>query len=285
MKWMLCFILFCSIGRKENSLKIAEYSCNANSRLGIETKELRLGSKKIGYSIWMNANNTKVNSFAGKGTYSTVNSRFEDWQQGRKVVVCTSAGYADKNYSKGIGLTIDKGVIHNRMVSKDMDALVVTVNKGFEIYDLNQRFRYRAQGATIRLTSSADKSQFLNWASHADAAVFQTHLLAYDNQLKISSAGKRKRAVRKFLVKVTNKKKEQQNVIFYLRYPEYLYDGAKKIFDYLKLEAYQVDAMINLDTGVNDILELNDKFKTCNNKTIKGRTPINQSTNLLIFYK
>jgi len=290
MRWILCFLIFTS-GAFESpiivseSTGISEYTCNANLKLGVETKELRRGNRKIGYSIWMNTNSTKVDILAGKSTYSNVNSRFKSWQKNREIVVCTSGGYANNNYVKGVGLTIDKGAVVNRMIANDMDALVITTNDGLEIYDLNQRFRFNTQGSALRLTNSIDKSQFINWAKNEGASVFQTHLLAYESQLNISSAGNTKRAIRKFLVKITGDDSKEQSVIFYLRYPEYLYEGTKKIFDYLQASGYQVDAMINLDTGVNDILEVNERCEKCNSTTIKGRTPLNQATNLLIFYK
>lgn len=113
--------------------------------------------------------------------------------------------------------------------------------------------------------------------------VFQTHLLAYNNQLKINYNAKRDVAERKFLVLVEQGGK--RFAVIYRIKGYYLYDAAKIVFELLESNpTYRIKSMINLDTGLQNVLDLHQSVSYCNDEEIKGFVYPEYAMNLLVFY-
>lgn len=290
MKWILPLIFMILFPSQEDETfihykgGINEIQCNSVPKGKVEIRELTYYNKKYGYSIWLNYDQTKVKYFTINGAYNNTSSRFNTWNSRNQSIISTSGGYISQDYNKPIGLSIDKGNVVNQNFEQNMDAIVLEHKGKIIIYNKNGRFWFRPLSRYINLNNSRDRVNFIKWAKKEKASAFQTHLLAYKNELNISPKGSKRRALRKFLVLLSDKAGTEKIGIFYLRSPENLYTATKKIFSYLKTEQYNIHSFINLDTGVNDVLELNQAYRNCNNKIIKGRTHINHSVDLLAFY-
>ncbi|MEM6316486.1 MAG: hypothetical protein AAF960_02390 [Bacteroidota bacterium] len=261
---------------------LEETVCQNNVQKGIRTGVLQQYNRTLGYVVWMNPAKVKSGYFIDRGTYPNVYSRITDWTEPSAILVSTSGNYVNKNYHQSIGLTVDRGKVLNKTLARDMDGLVVTLNGSLTIFSVQRPFKLPGQYKSIN--ASYDKTRLLQWAQRIKASVFQTHLLAFDNALTISTAGNKKVAKRKFLATVYDKSGNKQRVLFYLQKGAYLQKAAKQVFDYLRVQGYHVQAMVNLDTGGNDILTIDDTLQRCNNRVIRGFMSATYATNLLVFY-
>lgn len=274
-----CFLHF--VGHAQQTA-FTEFSCLHKGSSSITTTMLKQHQRVVGYAVWMDANQMKTTYLMDKGKYRNVYARLKNASNYSSILVSTSGNYVNKQRKQAIGLTVDNGKIINRMLDKDMDALVFTLNGQLLVFNSNQRFSI--PGLADRLHATYDKARILSWAQKNQSSIFQTHLLVYENALKITASGNIRQAKRKFLATVYTKTKQKQYVLIYLQRGAYLQKATKKILAYLQSKDLYVYSMINLDTGGNDILSLHPSIKTCNNRTIKGFMPIQTATNLLVFY-
>lgn len=267
---------------------IAEVECDQGSNGNIQVKELKYNDEKMGYSIWMKKNwnrKVKMDYLAGSGNALSVYARYNKWKLNKKVLLCSSGGYTTKNNKYPIGLNIDRGVVINRSWNTKMDALVIASNEGINVLPIDQSVYFKPMRCSIKIQNDYDFSKFIRWAKDNKASVFQTHLLAYENQLTVSKLASINVAFRKLLVETTDDEGKEFLTLFYIRRGAFLFDAANSIVQYLQTKEYTVNTMINLDTGVNDILDLHPNWNTCNTAVIKGRTEINYAPNLIVFYQ
>lgn len=288
MKYLLSIILFfglCNFTQaQQDRIVLRSERCSTSYSEDISVEELFYRNRKYGYVIWLNPTKVKVNTITSKGSYRNTYERFDQWADSEEVILSSSAGYANRNFASSVGLCIDEGQVINRQIQRDMDALVIVQNGQVNIHNLERSIYLKGTSTKFYLRDVSDFNRFTTWAKKKKTSAFQTNLLAYDGEMKITSSGKLRRALRKFLV-IVSKNNIEKNMIVYVQRPDYLYDSTKKIFNYLQTNDWHIHAIANLDTGANDILELSDTYKNCNSKTIMGRTTINYATNLLVFYK
>ena len=132
---------------------------------------------------------------------------------------------------------------------------------------------------------SYDLEAFIEWAAKNQATVFQTHLLAYKNQLTIHSNSSAKTAMRRFLAVGKNDDGELYHVIVQCPATSLtLLDGARNALKFLNnFQNPNVIFMINLDTGAQDVFSLYN----CNgseNPLIKGTLQPHEAANILTYY-
>lgn len=266
--------------------KLHETTCQSIKNGQIKIKEIKQdrSSKTYGYSIWIKPkSNIGICYFPIKSDHESVYGRYVDWQSDKKVILVSSGAYATAA-NEPIGLTIDNGAILNQRLRRDMDGIVVVHNGQIHIYNSKKRFHFEPLNKTLWMPDYKDKNQFTTWAKNNKATIFQTHLLIYNNHLRIAPNSKKKFTKRKMLALLRDGAGHTHNAIFYLASGEYLLDGTKKLRKYLNEAGFQVDKMINLDTGINNILEVNEAIRTCNGATVRGKNNMQAAKNLLSFY-
>jgi hypothetical protein len=239
----------------------------------------------------------KAKYFAAKDPYTNQNvyERFYNWKRSKNIIAYSSGTYMDQ-YGKPEGLTIDNGIVVNKS-KKDWDGLAIVYADGgiavSNIKEGNLTITYSSNNSkqSIDLKNQFQFEQFIKWAEAEEATVFQTHLLAFNNELKIKdpsfsncSQCKNKRE-RRFLAAVKDENGDVSHILINnLNLENTLYQGALKTLDYLKEFAeLEVIFLINLDTGYQDVFQFYNSDGTFHTK-LKGKAPINQAVNLLVYY-
>ena len=200
---------------------------------------------------------------------------------------CSGAYTYSKQDEYPTGITVDNGNIVNRSIRDDMDALVlVYATGGIAVSDLDDGDLFLGSlNKRVNIRDRNDKYEFLGWAEEEQATVFQSHLLAYTNALRIDENSDRDRAYRRILSLVKDENGELFHVIFNIREEVRLYEISYTLFNYLREKNNEVIAMVNLDTGAYDILEVYDE----ENDKIDGihgdrSYNIQKATNLITYY-
>lgn len=254
---------FTLIDGTNNEDKIAGFSegnCTTSFGGNVKVNKLYDGGREIGSSIWINRSSKRVNAkyFAENPNNSTPYQRYQSWRGGKSVVLVSSGAYATDfniNQGKPVGLTVDNGSIVNRNYDSSMDGLVIVYATGGIVVSNIEDGNLNLVGeGTVDIKRATDRAKFLKWAEAKDATVFQTHLLAYDNQSKMVRDNGRT-AVRKFLI-LAKSGGTLYHIIFYTKKNSYsLLDGTNYALNYLKgTKGMKVVAMLNLDTGGFDVL-------------------------------
>ena len=245
-------------------------------------------------------NRIKVKYFAAKDFVNnkSIIQRFNDWKMGRNVVLYSSGTYMDgyNSNAKPVGLTMDQGVMVNeRLETNRLDALVVVYATGgivvTNLKDGNLNYINQGSKVSANLNNSLQRAGFINWAKENAATVFQTHLLVYDNKLKLTDPlysdceSCKKKRERRFLAAVKDSEGNIYHVIINnLNQSNSLYEATQKTLKYLnEREEFQVVFMINLDTGAQDVFQFYQSKGTPHPK-LKGPTDINIAVNLLVYY-
>jgi hypothetical protein len=239
----------------------------------------------IGQSIWLNRTNKRVKlryfSFRnGKSVYE----QFNDWKKDKKIILCAEGGYTTFNYGKPAGLTIENGVPINENVSEDMDALIV-INEdgGVRVADLDQQpccINLISMSKCVNPRNLNEMDIFLNWAKKENITCFQQHLLYYKNERKFIECSQ-DLAERRFLV--IAKKGENIFIIIFNIPISVSLSFSSEIFNYINSKGMDLVSLINLHTGMGDVLEV---FDERGNKIpeIKGSVPTKNASNLLVFW-
>lgn len=236
----------------------------------------------------------KAKYFAAKDfNGTTVPNRYSSWSNGKNIICVTSGTYMntyDPLSAQPVGLTVDNGVVVNRHIA-DFDGLVIVYATGGVVATNLEDKNLTVQGGNISGVpldlkgNSYHLSEFLKWSKEYEATVFQTHLLAYKNELKISSYNSSPDSrERRFLAVGYD---EDRNVVHCVVHsPEHttLYEGSKRVLKFLnEFKEMEVIWMINLDTGAQNVFSLFNEDGEINN-TIRGTLSIDDAINLLVYY-
>lgn len=181
-----------------------------------------------------------------------------------------------------VGLTVDNGRIVNRNIEYTMDGLVIVYATGGIVVSDIENKNLKIGGKTISVIE--DKTELLDWAAKNQATIFQTQLLAYENTLRISRAGRKHERERRFLALAQSPGRGLYHIVFNLPQNKYLFDAARDVFYFLKeTENMEVVALLNLDTGAYNVMELY-KDNEQRDFSINGETDIKVSTNLIVYH-
>ena len=242
-----------------------------------------LSSKKI-----------NVKYFAAKDINGfSVPDRFYNWSKGKNIICITNGAYMDNYDSKfagPVGLTVDNGIIVNKRIA-NFDGLVILYATGGIVATNLKDKNLTVQGGNISgipldiKENAFHFDEFLKWCKDNEATVFQTHLLVYKNNLKISSFNSDTSSrERRFLV--VGNDAEGNLVHCIIHSPQYttLFEGSKRTLNFLnEFKEMNVLWMINLEEGSQDVFYLYDSDGKINS-SIKGRTQISDALNLLVYY-
>lgn len=223
---------------------------------------------------------------------NSVFKRYKEWQKGKGVILVTSGTYMNENYQP-VGLTIDNGLVVNNELSDEFDGLVIVYATGgvvvSNIKEGNLSIKCNGENKNFDIRDQFDKDEFVKCAEEVGATVFQTHLLAYKNNLIVYPSENCKlppcARERRFLAVCKDEEGTLRHVIVHSPTMSTLYDGSSRVLGFLKEyeRMKEVVFMINLDTGYQDVFELYDS----NGKRradIKGQKDISIAINLLTYY-
>jgi hypothetical protein len=244
----------------------------------------------VGHSIWLKRGGTKE----AKAVYFSegdVYGKLNKWKRGKELVLTCSGAFSDDLYKTNgalpVGLNVENGYIKNRTVVKEgMDGLVIVyATGGIVVSDLTKGdlfLQSLGKKVNVRKDVSA-KYDLLKWAEDEKATIFQTQLLAYDNQLKIGYEGRKQKRERRFLSLAKTSSGTLYHIIFNFPSGEYLYDGAKKVMEHLNDKGMNVIALLNLDTGAYNVMDLNTGDYSIDS-SVKGSTRVSDAVNLLSYH-
>jgi hypothetical protein len=245
----------------------------------------------------------KAKYFAYKNNYTPVYKAYNEWKKSKNIIMHCSGTYMDKetDYNGNVkwnlvGLTIDQGRVVNPKIEKGrMEGLVIVYPKvgggGIAVSNINEgNLRISGGGVnanrTYDLRKSSDLTIFKSWAKKQGATVFQTHLLAWDNELQFKYNYRSKPAKRERRFLALGKLPDGNIVHCIVHKPEFqsLYDASSKVLNFLKTrKRMKVIALLNLDTGMQNVCTVFTKSGAINNMII-GPTDIKDAENLLVYY-
>ena len=279
-------------------------------RKGIHSGDVRLYSmyedgEWIGNSIWLSRKSKKVKAkYFASG--SNVAGRYKSWSSTKTIVTYCSGAFADNLIDKytsigsidPVGLNVDNGIIVNKIVDPNMDAIVIVQATGgivvSNIKDGNLTLYYEetsfngqkiSKSRIVDLSNVKDKDFLLNWAVSENATIFQTHLLAYSNELKLNKfRARKKHRERRLLGLIKDRNNVLYHVIFNLPNNHYLGDISDSILRYIRDQrGMELIALLNLDTGRYDILRFYNEDGTFM-PDIVGQRPLEDAINLIVYY-
>jgi len=244
--------------------------------------------------------------FAYKLNGQEIHQRYNNWKTGKDIILYTSGTYMDVSFDAKTaelkGLTVDNGKIVseklavNKFSGKDeMDALVIVYpHGGIAVSNLKERnLKLSGGGANPNKFydlrgSSQDLNKFKEWAKSERATVFQTHLLAWKDKLQFEYNHGTKSAPRerRFLAIGTAPNGDVMHYIVHKPKHASLYEASKKVLNFLnERKRLKVLALLNLDTGIQDVVKIYTKSGAVNNMiTSTNNQTIYNARNLLVYY-
>ncbi|MBT8288360.1 MAG: hypothetical protein KJO00_10090 [Bacteroidia bacterium] len=229
--------------------------------------------------------------------------KLKELQSQKKVLLATSASFASAVMVDGkpIGFCADNGQILNKMPNQVMDGIVV-VNSHNEsmdkmiVYDLDMpRINcdenccgYAYMHYNPR-EEPYDVFKFFSWIDENKLSAFQTQLVysrhnSDPSRFEQPYHGKNDRS-RRFLG-VVKKNENLRHIIIDIPKNDYLMHAAGEALDLLSDRGYEVEYLLNLDTGSKDILHAFNGENLVNLRPgamIKAGT-IERANNLLVYY-
>ena len=177
--------------------------------------------------------------------------------------------------------------MNRTLITGRLGALVVTFPTGsIEVKNIaDQNLTFSSMGEPIKFNLYDDRSlvRFIDWVKENKITVFQTHLLAHNNTLKVHANGDRNQARRRFLMSAKDAWGDEYYFIIHRNEAITLYQGTKSVFDYLRGEGYEVNSIINLDTGAQDVFRFYSPSGTVSG-LLSGELELSGARNLMSFY-
>lgn len=276
-----------------NALQLQEERHSSLFNDNIEVFTLKTDHREYGQSIWLKRKSGKVKAkyFAYKDLDDerSVYSKYRSWRGSKDIVLVCSGAYTTErgadSYMVPTGLTVDNGNVVNRNYRNDMDGLVIVyATGGIVVSDIEEgNLWLQSLEKRVDVKESSDRTALISWAKQEEATIFQTHLLAYRNDLRIDDRGRTEKAERRMLALAVDENNEVIHILFNIEQEVYLYDIARDVLSYLKDKNMNVVAMLNLDTGWYNILEVYDRNGS-KFHDIEGDKPLVKATNLVTYY-
>ncbi len=224
--------------------------------------------KRIGDVLYFEETDTAVSVWQKDSTQN--GDGFEERSKGS--FLATSACFTDA-HGRQEGLSVGAGKVLNPQLLPHLGSVLYCA-KG-KLYHL----------PTQALASVKAYYDFLEKAQRHTYQVLQAQLLAQDNNLLIrpyKQAFERERRLLCFVQDTKTQKK--QYVLFNIQSAVRLYDIAEAALAYLQAQGRQVEAIVNIDTGANNILAYQTHRGELH-ETIKGFFPVEKANLLLLFQK
>lgn len=242
----------------------------------------------IGHAVWLRRPQSKANYFA----YRNVTAKFQQWDaRNKKTVILAATGGFTNIHKKPEGLTVEKGTIVNAVLMPDRDGLVIVHDSGgISVINLKRDTIKLSLGPKSVLTienplqSLIAYSQLLDWCRRHNATLFQTQLLTFSDQLLIDvNKARGQLRERRMLALVRDRtSSELHHVLVDLPTPHNLAVIAGDLFEMLQSRGKKVEALLNLDVGSYNILEVYDpRGRTLSVPKVPAQ--IKNATNLIVY--
>ncbi|MFY0606395.1 MAG: hypothetical protein JXR10_06765 [Cyclobacteriaceae bacterium] len=240
----------------------------------------------IGHCVWMLRPYVKASYLAHADGGTSIYGKYASQRKSSKVYLAATGGFTNEK-SQPVGLTMENGNIVNAVLrQKDMDGLVIIYpNGGLAVCNLKQgQISLGAYGEVTPRKSLVDYANLIQWGRSNNATMFQTQLLAYEDHLliNVSDAQSDIRERRILAVVKDRGNGDLHNVIFDIKSGYNLAIISEELFKLLKARNKQVIAMLNLDVGSYNILNVHDDKGNLDNR-VKGPTSISKATNLIVY--
>ena len=140
----------------------------------------------------------------------------------------------------------------------------------------------------IDVRNGLQRRRFFAWCQSEKATVFQTHLLIYENRLRVDRhTSSSAEAVRSMLLLARDAGGQLHHIIFHTKdWIPTLYDMANFALQTLNAKGFTVLSAINLDTGLCDVLSTSTELSDCLGSAITGtaNTKRRDLTNILAYF-
>lgn len=236
----------------------------------------------VGNCIWMNRKEVTCKYLADKDLVS----KHTNIRQNNKMLLAASGGFTN-DLRQPEGLTFQYGQIINAVLMPDRDGLVIVeetggirtcnIKKGFILPHLQKKIH--------PLSSLSDYIELVQWCRNSHVTAFQTQLLALGDELLISpKKAPKERRERRLLATVSSASGEVEHIIFNFTSGKNLAIVTIEIFEALQKRRKKVEAILNLDVGNFNVLEVYD-INGNPIPEVRGTKNVNTATNLLVYSK
>lgn len=221
-------------------------------------------------------------------------SQYLQWKSGKEVLLVTAGAFSTSFKKDGIpvGLCVDNGKPINSRVDKSMDAMVIVYNGGSQIggiavVDLDVSKVKVNDGGTYKYydprSSYSELISLKNWGENYGLTLFQT-MLAYSEKQpnKNYNLEYGKSQERRFLA-LCYRNGALYHVVIDAPAELEMNKSAKYVKFILEYDGYDVDYLLNLDTGGKNILYAHNGSYLRDLKPSDAK--IQDATNLLIYYR
>jgi hypothetical protein len=242
-------------------------------------------TQRIGEIIWLERPIYKAHYFAKGNVYTKYKDFLSNNNLKSRIVV--TGGYSN-SFGQPEGLTIENGNIVNAVLMPDRDGLVIIEkNGGIRAINLkNGSFILpKMNGIKIDpLSNIIDYAKLIKWSKSNKATFFQTHLFAFSDKILINKKIANNQSRERRLLALGSHKKNGKvfHLIINIRKGVSLADITEKVFDLMKVREYKVEAILNLDVGSYDIMEVYD---SSGQRVLNAHVPLSNATNLLFYTK
>lgn len=242
--------------------------------------------KTIGHVIWMQRPNVRACYFSYSESGS-VSAEFLSWRARTRahLVAVTTGGYTN-SANRPEGLTAQNGYIVNPVLMPDRDGLVVVDPKGGILVanlQLNEFILPQLATPLSLRKSVVSLMAFIEWLRDNQATVFQTHLLSFgDNILIDPRRAPNQLRERRILMLTRDVHRVIYHVLVDIRESISLSHLTQELYAMAKQRHQTVEAMLNLDVGSFDILEVYDE-RGLRLTAPLGQVPLRNATNLLVY--
>ncbi len=215
-------------------------------------------------------------------------SRYENWYYNKTIMIACSGAFSEtwETDSKPVGLTIEDGRVKNRVIDDEMDAMVFVIDGYAVAMDLDELAGgyYDSEGDFIKINPRSnydDRELLIETAVENDYTIFQSQLVYSSERTdNFRDLYYGKKAERRFLV-TASYGENFYNIIVDAPDPLELNKSAKYAKELLEEIGYEIQYIINLDTGGKNILLVREAWDSL---TYKADNKLNEATNLLVFY-
>lgn len=249
----------------------------------------RRDNQPIGFALFMRRPEIGAQYLAHDASARFQAARQTGTRNGRLLVAAT--GGFTNDYQQPEGLAVENGAIANAVLMPDRHALVVVErNGGIRVINLTRKDVNLPLGINTSrvianplrdITAYAD---LITWCRTEKATVFQTQLLAFSDSMLINPLrASTTTAERRLLALVTDTKTEAvYHVIFDVPTPYALYQISLEVVRMLHARGFKVEALMNLDTGGQNVLYVyDDRGNTIHD--VKGTRGSQETTNLILY--
>ncbi len=235
-----------------------------------------------GQALWLRDGDSHVHYFA----QGEVLEQLEALQQTSQVMVATAGGFT--NYLKQPeGLTMEDGQIVNSVIQPDRHGLMLLTRRyGTKVLSLEEQTIRLPDGLTIQnpLFSLTAYAELLDWSRAHRASIFQTQLVVYQDHLLIDPTKAVKRFRERRMLALTKDRESGQSyhVLFNITEPHMLAPLSSELQAMLAERNQQVEALLNLDVGLYDILTVLDDQGAAL-EDIRGKSDSRTANSLIVY--